>query len=93
MGASSGVATDGGVIADEDSPITGGVFSGLGPYRWVAWFVVVEAFLLVVAVSVDQILGAPILGGLIASFTVLIAITGGLGVVALILYRLVFGRQ
>lgn len=61
-----------------------------GPYRWLGLFLLFEVGLLVLAVFLDKALGTPLIGGLIATVAVIIAICFTLTAVGLAIYRVIF---
>lgn len=76
MGKLNRTVADGGTITGEDQPAEGDILGAFGAYRWVVWFLILEAILLVLAVIIDVVLGNPTLGGIFAAFTVLIGAGG-----------------
>jgi hypothetical protein len=83
------IVSDDKTADQEEEWAPGGVFSELGAYRWVAWFVVLEVVLLVSGIVLDLSLDADIVGGLFAAFAVLLAIGAIAGVAMMGLYRAV----
>ena len=87
MGALERIVSGETTAEQEEEWAPGGVFSELGAYRWVAWFVVLEVALLVSGIVIDFGLGADVVGGLFAAFAVLLAIGAIAGIGMIGLYR------
>lgn len=93
MGALERIVSGNATADQEEEWAPGGVFSDLGAYRWVAWFVVLEVALLVSGIVLDFGLGADIIGGLFAAFAALLAIGAVAGVAVMGLYRAISSVQ
>ena len=93
MGALERIVSGDATADQEEEWAPGGVFSELGAYRWVAWFIVLELVLLVSGIILDIGLGADIIGGLFAAFAVLLAIGAVAGIAMMGLYRAISSVQ
>jgi len=83
------IVPDGEQSSREAEWAPGGVFSELGPYRWVAWFVIIEVGLLLSGIVLGE-LNADLIGGLFAAVAVILAVGAVAGVAVMGLYRIVW---
>lgn len=89
MDNSKGTVSDKEIVTGTKTSTAESILSVFGAYRWVALIIVVEAVLLALAAIADVVLGASLIGGLIASFAVVGAGVSIIALVGLVLYRVI----